>query len=226
MVNTYVSEIKRMHEKLDKSICEDCKSICSKKNEKISPIFFPYVGENYRKGKIRPLFVGKNARGFVDYQEFGQGQFFGDGRKYAFWSYIAGIANNLGVHPDGVAISNLVKCNNSMEEEGRNNGSSKDFTPDQLKVNCIQKNKVIWEEIDILDPTHVILFTHNYYDKYLKGFIALTNNTVACGMKNIVWDEGALKSRKGTSIQCLRTSHPERRKKEDFVKLVSEWVNN
>ncbi len=222
MVNTYKREIENMHQNLDKSICDNCKSVCEK--EGISKKFKPYIGENYRKNKARVLFIGKNARGTCDYQKFAQDQFAGQDRKFAFWSYIKDITDKLEIHPEGVAITNLVKCNNSTEDEGRNNGSSKDFTPHEVKENCIKRNNVIWKEIDILNPTHIVLFTHHYYDKYLKGFICIKNKTVDCGLRKIVWCEGKLILTNGSSSQFLRTSHPQMKKKEDFVNLVSQCI--
>jgi hypothetical protein len=155
----------------------------------------------------------------------------------AFWSYNKEIARQLYNCKDDdylkyISITNLVKCNNAMGDEGRNpDGSATDKTTHTMKNNCMNILQVFWREVSILKPKNIVIYSHYHYDNFLDNIpiIQITKEKTSKqykrknGKKEIYWwdREGVLR---GSSVRILRTSHPERQKKDDFVKKIIDWI--
>lgn len=99
-----------------------------------------------------------------------------------------------------------------------------------MKNNCILKQKVIKSEIEVMNPTHIIFLTHNYYDIYINTlfdnikYITDKTHKKKVGKKNVLWGhyESLINNHK---VNILRTSHPERKQKIDYVNAIVYWIN-
>jgi hypothetical protein len=242
-----INEILKMYKELKlggNEICKTCKIENIKVKSGISrPISPWHIGKRFKDDFYKVMFVGKNARGdddnkrsdVIDATIFGKKALLNP--FSAFWSYTGEIAcrlygPNLKDAIESIAMANLIKCNNAMDDEGRNHdGTSVDYTTPLMKENCLNKMKVFWKEVDILKPKHIILYTHHDYDGYLEKFPNFSENeitekdfTCKVGAKNIKWWDKEL-CRDGTlSMRVLVTSHPERKKKKEFVDKIISWI--
>lgn len=223
-----------MYKEIHLGDCDEC-ATCNDKNKNLSkPVGCWLIGKKFKKQQKRILFVGKNARGFHDNDNKGEGKYldvFDCARSlwsesWAYWSYTAEIVRNY-FHedsPEYISFTNLIKCNNS---DGR------DTTSDSMKEQCIKKKKVLKKEILIIEPTHIIFYTAKDYDKYFFPHVfdeftpinKTTNKTTKLiGEKNMPWLEATAKIDK-YDFHVLRVGHPERKKKEDFVNAILDWLN-
>ncbi len=101
---------------------------------------------------------------------------------------------------DSIALSNLVHCNNNLDED------TTDSLPQSVREYCIGSDKLglIYKEINILKPTHVLILTQQYkYTRYLD---------------ELPWDK----------IKYKEIDHPSSRGrvKEDFAYEILEFMNN
>lgn len=226
-------------------ICQQCKR-ANKSTGLSKPLSLWNAGRDYRQDKYKLLLVGKNGRGQLS--DWERSDKIIDGTKMveelletgrAFWKYseeiarcINGRGGNTGI--DNIAMTNLIKCNNLLNDHGRNDdGSANDRTTESMKDNCISNLQVIWKEIAILRPKNIVIFSHYYYDEYLDqipNFELIRQkhdrkHTRINGNKQMFWweREGRLNS---MPVRILRTSHPERQNKEGFVKKITDWVKN
>lgn len=226
-------------------ICKTCKAeeinVKSGFSRPISPW---HIGKRFKDGFYKVLFVGKNARGdggdkrpdVIDATIFGGKALLSP--FSAFWSYTGKIAcrlygQNLEDAIESIAMTNLIKCNNAMDDDGRNHdGTFFDYTTQLMKENCLNRIKVFWKEVDILNPKHIILYTHHDYDDFLEKIPSvflvkeITDKKFTCkvGAKNIKWWDREL-YKDGTLVKrVLVTSHPERKKKEEFVDNIAHWI--
>lgn len=220
--------------------CESCKK--SDKRDKLAgPISFFHIGSKFEKDRYKIVFVGKNswydkkdfkdeAKGmpFADARKTGMDSIKGEdeGVKSAYWNYMRAIIEKL-YNPnnafENVAITNIIKCNTSAEED-----THRDTTPVEIKKNCID-SKIFEKEIKILKPKHIIFFTgkRKEYDEYIKKFNF--GKLVKDGKKKtkdkgklIWWEREFVKN--GRKIKVLRTSHPQGQHKEIFVKEIVNWI--
>lgn len=87
-------------------------------------------------------------------------------------------------------------------------------------------------ELEILRPARLIFYTWWDYDEYIddlslgaeKHDNTDADATRAVGRKQIPWWHRTFRSDGRTQAQFLRTAHPERKKRDDFVKAVVDWV--
>ena len=237
-------EIISMYDKFDHDekridICKQCR----KENPNLSKAVGVWsVGEHYAEQYKKVLFVGKNARGnpAENYEENKNNKWYLNEfqcsrkelwniKKWAYWSYTKEICNqvfgnNLGI--EAVAFTNMVKCNDS-----ETSGTSTDTTTDSMKKYCIKELQVIKEEIKILNPTHIIFYTGNYYNDWIPGLFEnyeskFTEESIKkIGEKNMpfVKYEWNFEDKK---IKALRVGHPERMKKDAYILAVSEWIRS
>ena len=206
--------------------------MCRKNNKDLSnPLGVWFVGDNYENEKIKLLFIGKNSRGlFEDCEKF-------DGtvidatkiarenlwnESWAYWSYTKEISNLVfgDDTTNHIAITNMVKCNNTDDN---------DDTTDDMKQNCISKQGIIKNEIEILKPTHIVFYTHTYYDMYIRDIFDQTENITSYNAKKSIGNVEMLwwnfKATIGDNIiKVLRVSHPQYKNKEDFTKEIANWV--
>lgn len=220
-----------IHEDCD--ICRLCRGTEKEHRSLLSrPVTAWFVGNAFAEQETRILFVGKNARGFGDEQPYTKRyhNVYDYGRElttkgWAYWNYtgeiikaIYGIGYN---NPELTAITNIVKCNNS---EGI------DTTSTCMKDHCIKELRVLNRELRIIKPTHVVFYTGWNYDSYIDyAFDEIlvagsVTETKTIGQYNAPWREGKAIVN-GQRILFLRTCHPERKKKEDFVNAVVDWFN-
>ena len=168
------------------------------------------------------LFVGKTARASESkskehWQKMAMELFFNS--SWAYWNYTKEIAQHL--YADDawhkIAITNLIKCNQ---------GSTKDMTSDIVKEYCIIKQQFIATEINQINPKKIIFYTHPNYDKYLKKIFHIEQENhlmVQLGKKNVDFWCFVI-NLNGKKISCLRTGHPERKKKSDFVSKTVQFL--
>lgn len=216
---------------LYKSIKFSKNDVCQKCRRNTSLLSYPvgawFVGNNFYDHKKRLLFVGKNARGEPgelcdDFLcAFDSGRDLWEDKKWSYWSYTRVITETVyGTDSaENVAFTNLVKCNDSR---------GKDTTSEYTKKCCVNELKVVYNEIKIIEPTHIVFYTADKYDKNISRifdkFTVKKNEKVSIGKKKMPWleAEGIID---GKQLHILRIGHPERMKKRDYIDCVSEWFN-
>lgn len=209
-------------EKIAKTIgCNSC-HLCSFAHL-LGKIPLWQYGTNFEKSKYKILFVGKTARGNSSPSYYSDADKYKD-LPWAFWSYTRGIYTKLGLSWEDVAITNLVKCNASMDV---------DTTSQEVKENCICKQQFIKKEIQLLRPAFIVFYTNTYYDAEISSlFDKITEVTdrkfkIRCGKRKICfWQfKGHLKNdSSGTYFYVLRLAHPSRKNKTDFINLVTQFI--
>ncbi len=222
----------------DCKVCTECRENNGCSGHFSRPVSAWFVGNDMYTQDIRIMFIGKNARGFFfedDIPEKDKGVSEGinnafssrydlHGKGWAYWNYTKGIINSI-FHddsPEHVAISNMVKCNNSAD---------KDTTSDDMKMRCISSLMVVKKEAVIINPTHIVFYTGWDYDNYIDCVfdrIIVPGDISArkmIGAYHAPWREG-IGILNGNEIRFLRTCHPERKKKMEFIENVSGWIKN
>ncbi len=208
------------------NICIQCNNI---NTGLYKPVSVWLVGSEYSKQEKRILFLGKNARGECDVNSIFQFEY---SRKnlwnsgFPFWTYTKEISKQI-FNTDSceyIAATNMVKCNSSMGQ---------DTTSQSMKDCCINKMKVLKEEIKIINPTHIIIYTAKDYDDYIFGNKSFFDSvrkvkediSFAIGDKKMPYTEavGIINSKE---IKVLRVGHPERKYKQDFVKSIVDFIKN
>lgn len=125
-----------------------------------------------------------------------------------------------------MSFTNIVKCNNA---------STLDTTQDRTKEYCIAENRFIWREIDLLRPKLVVFYTNIFYDDYIDKFMPNFASTkrdnadcsVTVGQKTMPWwDRSFFGDSEREVMRFLRVGHPERKQKQEFVKLVAGWISS
>lgn len=95
------------------------------------------------------------------------------------------------------------------------------------QYNCIVELKLLRKEIEVIKPTHIIFYTSKDYDTYFRNifdeFTILTDTKKNVGKKTMPWLEADAKVNRNV-IKILRTGHPERKKKQDFVNSIVQWI--
>ena len=203
-------------------VCAECHVQCDFSN----PIGCWVIGNNFYRNEKRILFIGKNARGNPGNSTGTFNSTFEVAREYLwnqswpYWSYTREVCKRL-FHDDtieNIAFTNIVKCNDSPDV---------DTTSERTKDSCINRLGVVRKEIELILPTHIIFYTAWDYDRYINGifdsFEVKLDTTRIAGKKNILWQESET-TISDKNIHVLRTGHPERKKKEDFVDNIVGWV--
>jgi hypothetical protein len=219
---------------LNNNYCLDC-------NPKIKNPLLPWhIGDSFFDNEFRILFVGKPHRGtpgkiiknkYLDPDGISEELFF-EKNKWAFWAYTREISKRIfGSEKEGwnnISITNLVKCTNTNGK-----GSSTDKTTLNMAQNCIDDNSVIFKEIRILKPKTIIFYTWSMFRKLLKNFPKdftliseekTINNREVCGKKKIGWWERTYHVPWSEELRVLIISHPERKKKIEYINKVSNWI--
>lgn len=221
-------------------VCIQCKEI--NENKLYYPLSIYSIGENFHNSTDTILFVGKTARGgeedmgilinnsFIDVTEFGNNAL--DNSSWHFYAYTREIIKNyFGSYEEGkknIAFTNLIKCNS---------GTTQDATLWDTKMNCLENLSVVWKEIEVLKPKRIIFYTHKDYDYFINRFLPSFSNNykditdlehkIQIGKKNCFWwHRDYLGSNGEVLMSFLRLSHPERKKKVDYVNSVVTWLNS
>lgn len=227
------NEILMRYGELEIPYSEVCRT-CRIKNAKdcffSKPLSIWHIGENFIQEEKNVLFVGKVARGnpwddrnndIIDGRACAEDLLKQD--KWPFWAYTHEIAKKVygsDNNPwESIALTNMMKCNNS---------ETTDKTTTHMKKSCLDELGVIWSEIEVLQPKVLIFYTHWGYDHQIEnyrvqeGFENVTSRSrqVECGNQKLPWwvmkhDDGRV---------MLRTGHPERKKRDEFVRLISEFI--
>ena len=181
------------------------------------------------------LFVGKVARGDSIGTEIGDrledvtafGNDFIRTSGWPFYSYtraiIESVYGGLDKGLPHVSFTNLVKCNNA---------TTVDSTEYQTKDYCIRQNGFIWKEIEILKPRMVVYYANSEYDDFIWQFqfsgsasFKDKEKSVKVGAKEMPYWVRNFYNTANHPIMCsLRIGHPERKNKEDYVQIVSNWI--
>jgi hypothetical protein len=108
------------------------------------------------------------------------------------------------------------------------------MTSDVMKQNCLLTLGVFRQEIEIVQPRAMVLYVGTGYDCYMGKTLfgerwrdregSDKGTKVQCGNKAMPWWEGEIQLDGDVTCRVLRTGHPERKNKHDFVKLVVEWL--
>lgn len=205
------------------SVCQRCRSNTRALSHPVSAWL---VGNNFYNHEKRVLFVGKNARNepgrlcgdFICAYEMGRNLW--NDMQWPYWSYTRAIAGAVygSDSIENIAFTNIVKCNNS---------GGKDTTSEYTKNCCINELKVIYNEIKIIEPTHIVFYTADKYDENIfsifDAFKIKSDLRISVGKKEMPWLEAEvlLDEKK---LHILRIGHPERMKMSDYVTCVSEWI--
>jgi len=246
-MNSIEKEIFEMYinEKIGKMGNEYC-GYCKKNSELAGPISFFHVGSNFENDQHKIVFVGKNSwydkdgfqedkysEGcFADTRKVGRDSIIGYGINSPYWRYIRYITEKLyGNINDGVeriAVTNIVKCNTTGEKDDYT-----DKTPKDIIKNCID-SRIFEKEIEIMKPKHIIFLTgtssSSYdYDDEIKNYnfncsqaIDEENKRIDDG--KIVWWTRKLCDEDNLKYSILRTSHPQGKHKDIFIKSITDWV--
>ncbi len=227
--NKIEQDIVNLYQKINvgkNSICAKCKE---NNKDLFKPVSVWLVGNKFCEQKKRILFVGKTARGECDSNnsfqfEYSRKNLWNSG--FPFWSYTKEISKQI-FNTDSceyISATNIIKCNSSMGQ---------DTTSSTMKDCCIKDLKIIREEIKVIKPTHIIIYTAKDYDDYIFGNKSFFDSVrkgkdedyFAVGDKEMPYTEAvALVDNK--EINVLRVGHPERKNKQDFVKSIVDFIKN
>lgn len=227
----------------EKALCKGC-NVPREVNNGL-PVSFFVVGSEFQNQKFKVLFVGKTVQdgwesepvnetsGFIDSRKYAkQGLFLPLWSTYPFWHCIKEICQILWNTSDleaiwrRIAITNLVKCSTA---------TSLDTTPEPLKRNCIQISRFFENEVKIIQPSHMILFTGSDYDKYLEnltfGYEKKNERTSREHYEDDVrWWHREILDAGNVKMHFLRTCHPgffkikSEDRKWDFCHGIAEWI--
>jgi hypothetical protein len=221
---------------LNNPICTQCDAILKK------PILPWIVGDNFLNSKEKILFVGKPHRGTPG-EGFPSGIL--DSTKphldwlmdcsWPYWSYTREILSKLyGVKDawDYCSFTNIIKCTN-VDVGGAGNPTT-DQTTYKMAESCIKNLGVIFKEIEILKPNHIVFYTYQLYPDLLTDLpfaqtiteLTSQHNKVACGKKQLGWWTRTAQTKWNDNVKILVTGHPERMKKDAFTDLIADWINN
>ncbi len=223
-------------------ICQRCRTHEKKKFGRLSnPVSFWHIGEQFQADPNRCLFIGKNT---VDGSDFPVIDGVHDTRlggrvlylygHSPFWTYTDKIVrraydlSNRRETLSCIAITNLIKCNHSTGEE------CGDTTSDSMRQSCLEQLGVVWKEVDILKPRHIILYTGaSDYDSHIERFhygdaFQDENETnkstqIPLGKNRLPWWERNFYSNKQLVLRMLRTGHPQG-KSIEYIDHVAEWL--
>jgi hypothetical protein len=208
------------------------------------PLSIYYVGKEFHSSDDTILFVGKTAVGgegigvvvddtFTDATKFGEESL--DLReemstRRAFYTYTNEIIKRYyGSYERGkqfVALTNIVKCNN---------GSTKDETTNEIKEHCCEQLKVIWNEVEILNPRRIIFYTGRWYDDWIDSYLPIgcfadKKNNIEDDEKNCWWHKQFCKEGR-VILDILRTYHPDYMWRkggnagEEYISKVVAWLH-
>ncbi|HZK54253.1 MAG TPA: hypothetical protein VFC84_08685 [Desulfosporosinus sp.] len=220
------------------------------------PLALWHVGEEFLEDNLRVVFVGKPHRGEPwtpdeDSRYEGKNQLvktnsstYGIAENCATWLFhtgkgpywrytkeiTAGLFGNEETAWDKIAMSNLIKCTVSNKE---------DKTTESMKQKCVNELGIIWKELQLIGAKNVIIYSGPSYDHVISDDLMRkfwdveridekTDNKhrIPVGRKNCLWWDREIILKSGEMLRILRVSHPERMRKNDYVKNISDWLSN
>jgi hypothetical protein len=215
-------------------ICRDC-------DARVRHPLLPWlVGRRFFETSERLVFVGKPHRGIpgeilpsgiVDPRHSVQPGLWNS--KWPYWRYTREIAENLyGENAfESIAMTNLIKCTNVAPGD-----LSQDQTSYLMAECCILRLGVIWRELELLEPRTIVFYTHGLYRHTLDSLpiavpgtireLASQNYAVQCGKKRLRWWERECKTSWADRVRILTVGHPERMRRTDYGRLITDWVRS
>lgn len=210
--------------------CEKCDSFYKE------PLLPWVIGEKYYNDENKIFIAGKPHRGsfgniresnVIDARVKGEELFFNE--KWPYWNYTKEILNSIYLSPkeswEHIVFSNVVKCSST---------DTRDLTTLNCANQCIKNNKVIILEIELLRPKIIIFYTWSMYRVLFEEIpfaqketiqeITNRDHRIKCGAKKLGWWDRTFISTWGEKIHFLILGHPERMKKDEYIKLVSDWL--
>jgi len=167
--------------------------------------------------------------GVLDGRILGKHLFFSPSKKWPYWSYTSEILQRIFGSPDTgwdhIAFTNIVKCSSSHKA---------DQTSWKCAELCITRNKVIFEEMQILKPRKIVFYTWGMHRDLLDKIPCAKQGSVIehtnrkywrwCGKKPLGWWDRSFESIWGHPVDFLILGHPERMKKDEYVKMLADWL--
>ena len=100
---------------------------------------------------------------------------------------------------------------------------------------CFQKLVVIFHEIRLLMPRAIIFYTYAPFREFLRNLpeaigsssryeVTPETHNVQCGQKWLGWWERKLSTPWFDHVRALVVGHPERMKRDEYVKLLTNWI--
>jgi hypothetical protein len=204
--------------------CMACKSHSKKRNHPLNygPVPLFHIGNEFAKSEVRLLFVGTVAYGWSEIKDL----FWIDDKitrinnKRETIEWVENRVDELFFHKnhdekmrlftfmregsrilfgkdgyDKIAITNLAHCNEGLTEN---------YLPQKVFDKCVldPQTKYLLKEVEILNPTHVVLFsTSGKFTRYLKHVEAL-------------------------GIKTMSTKHPSRANFHNFIEALKSFIIN
>ena len=211
---------------------------CRKEETGLSNALTPWIVCKEACSSSSVLFVGKVARGDCLGEEIAPmledvvpfGTDFIKESSWAYWAYtrsiVEAVYGDIETGLKHISFSNMIKCNNK---------SVPDTSSYNSKVKCIRVNRFIWKEIEVLKPRVAIFYTNTDYDDFMDEFTPSyatsrkdhsdKTKLIQVGEKKMPWWDRSFFDAQGNEVfRFLRVGHPERKKKDVYVKQISKWI--
>lgn len=225
------------------STCQRCRANEQATFRRLSnPFSFWHIGAEFQTDPLRCVFIGKNAVGGADdpindrvsdVTQIGRLLYLEGKLSYFTYTHkivcrVAGVSTREEAIRR-IALTNLIKCNHSTGAE------RKDTTSDSMRHLCLEEIGVVWKEIALLQPRHIVLYTGvGSYDwnierfRYGDSFEDKTDKgmKVLIGQKYMGWWHRDFYSNGQLVLRMLRTGHPERKKRDPFVDSIATWLED
>jgi hypothetical protein len=216
-----------------------CRLRCDARTKR--PLLPWHVGDRFAEDPLRLVIIGKPHR--EDEPTVDRPGGTQDGRATAdrlfrtkpwpFWRYTRELLRRLhGSEEEGwsrTALTTLVKCSNA-----KGGAEANDRTTPTMKACCIGDLGVVRQELAILEPRTVILYTGRPYDAWVKGLcwrrgqswrdVTSMTHIRRCGDVPLPWWEGEM-SGSGPRVRVLRLGHPQGKPLQAYVTLLTRWIS-
>lgn len=210
MLGSLEEKILSCYNEIDLGTCEVC-TRCHSDNPTLysKAVGMWFVGKFFEGQKNRVLFIGKNARGMpaTEYKENQNNNGFLAEFRYSrenlidkswpYWSYTKEISKRLfgDMVMEAVAFTNMVKCNGS---------DTIDTTTESMKGYCIGDLAVVRREIEIIKPTHIVLYTGTFRGHGFRGRALIPMLKAYVGKVDWLICEGTMLSRGPETVKSER----------------------
>jgi hypothetical protein len=204
------------------------------------PLLPWHVGDLYESDPLRLVLVGRPPRqdepalprpaGTLDGRETSEALF--RGKRWPFWLHTREILKRVYGSPEAgwrrLVLTSIVKCANS-----RMAGTTNDTTTRVMKESCLREAGVLREELAVLAPRTVVLFTGGGYDEWLDRLCweyrqvwtdrGDRRRMVMCGNVPLLWWEASITGG-AFPVRVLRVGHPQGRPVEVYAGQVAAWI--
>jgi len=204
------------------------------------PLLPWHIGDLYESDPRRLVIVGRPQRD--DHESVARPAGTRDGRAAAerlyrtkpwpFWRYTREIlARVYGSSDEGwrrVALTTIVKCANAGPRAGGG-----DATTRVMKESCIREAGVIREELAVLAPRTLLLYTGRDYDEWVDRLCweyrqrwvdrGDRRRVVLCGHLPLPWWEGEIAGG-ARSVRVLRVGPPQGKPLDEYATRVAAWL--